>query len=77
MYIAASISKPVTVILMTVFVSTQWSGAPLCLRAVYFMTGFAVENPSVKNILFRKFPCLVQTASFGFNFNLNPSLSTH
>ena len=36
---------------MTVFVSTQWSGAPLFMRAVYCMTGFAVENnPSVKNI---------------------------
>lgn len=35
---------------MTVFVGTQWSGAPLYMRAVYCMTGFAVENPSVKNI---------------------------
>ena len=35
---------------MTVFVSTQWSGALLYVTAVYCMTGFAVENPSVKNI---------------------------
>ena len=66
---------------MTVLVSTQWSGAPLFMRAVYCMTGFAVENnPSVKNIYCNSENFLVlqvQTASFGSNFSLKLSLSTH